>query len=37
MKHWWTNGVIDVISAECPGEEFRRGRLPMSEVFVKRF
>lgn len=36
MKHWWTNGTIDVVSAECPGEGFRRGRLPMSEEQKKK-
>ena len=30
MKHWYTNGIIQVQKEECP-EGFRPGRLPVSE------
>jgi hypothetical protein len=26
-KHWWTNGVSELMSIEAPGEHFYRGRL----------
>lgn len=36
MTYWWTNGIEVMRASECPGEGFRRGRLPMSEEQKKK-
>lgn len=34
-KHWWTNGKENILSKECPGEDFYRGTLPRSQEIIE--
>lgn len=29
--YWWNNGIVAVRSHECPGKDFKRGRLKLTE------
>lgn len=29
--YWWNNGIVAVRSYECPGKDFKRGRLKLTE------
>lgn len=26
-KYWWNNNIVEIVAKECPGEDFKKGRL----------
>lgn len=34
--YWWNNGVVAVRSFECPGKDFKRGRLKLTEEWKNK-
>ena len=34
--YWWNNGVVAVRSYKCPGKDFKRGRLRLTEEWKNK-